>query len=92
MSQLKNVLVFLTMAWLKDRQPLNAYAAGAVPGDAKGEYKCDTHNKVDCVKCFDWVRIIKEEARTVEEEGRWLAARNKWMDRVDIQSKVIAVQ
>ena len=62
---------------------MNAYVLGAVPSEMNGRYKCHAHSKVDCAKCFDWVGIIKGEARTIEEEGRWLVAKRRWMNMME---------
>ncbi|TFK36240.1 hypothetical protein BDQ12DRAFT_687074 [Crucibulum laeve] len=64
---------------VEERQPINAYAHGAVVAvQTEESYECESHRKVDCEKCFDWVAIIKKEAETIEEEGRWPTARRSW--------------
>ncbi|RDB17539.1 hypothetical protein Hypma_001248 [Hypsizygus marmoreus] len=71
----------------EERQPLNAYALGAVAAvTTESSYECEAHHKVDCAKCFDWVGIIKKEAEAAEEQGRWLTKRNSLMDRTQLES------
>ncbi|KAG6826048.1 hypothetical protein H0H92_001303 [Tricholoma furcatifolium] len=43
------------------RTPINVYQLGAVKRK-KDTYECMSHKKVDCAKCFDWVRMVKQEA------------------------------
>ncbi|TFK73059.1 hypothetical protein BDN72DRAFT_835392 [Pluteus cervinus] len=63
------------------RQPINAYAHGAVAAlSTESAYECETHKAVDCLKCFNWVKIIKQEAEDAEEHGRWLGKRASLKD------------
>lgn len=48
----------------------------------KESYKCNAHNKVDCGTCFNWVKMVKDEAKAAEDQAKWLAKRSKAMDRM----------
>ncbi|KAG6818853.1 hypothetical protein H0H93_000968 [Arthromyces matolae] len=47
---------------VEERNPFSVYGLGAVQGPKKDTYQCRQHKKIDCEKCFDWVKIIKMDA------------------------------
>ncbi|KAF7759838.1 hypothetical protein Agabi119p4_11533 [Agaricus bisporus var. burnettii] len=62
---------------VEERQPLNAYGQGAIEAlHTEESFQCEEHKEVDCKQCFDWVAIIKREAKEREESGRWMSKRN----------------
>lgn len=63
---------------LQERRPFNAYRLGAIfkPSAVKvaisvvhteDSYQCEIHKAIDCNKCFDWVKFIKQEAGVEEK-------------------------
>ena len=67
---------------LQARQPINAYAHGAVAAlKTEESYQCEKHQEVDCDTCFDWVAVIKKEAQAAEEAGRWMTKRRSLIDK-----------
>ncbi|KAF8064430.1 hypothetical protein FPV67DRAFT_1420260 [Lyophyllum atratum] len=67
---------------LEGRQPINVYAKGVTKAThhrgPRASGSCPDHSKLDCGKCFDWVRLVGSEvtednfdgvrARTVRDE------------------------
>ncbi|KAF5347271.1 hypothetical protein D9756_009964 [Leucocoprinus leucothites] len=69
---------------VEERQPLNAYALGAVAAlHTEESFQCEKHKSVDCSTCFDWISIIKREAEEVEESGRWMGKRNSLQEKLE---------
>ncbi|KAF9558499.1 hypothetical protein CPC08DRAFT_638906 [Agrocybe pediades] len=49
------------------RRMFNVYALGAVKaGVNEASYKCKDHGKVDCEVCFDWINLIRRDARDAD--------------------------
>lgn len=69
---------------VEERQPLNAYALGAVAAlHTQESFQCEKHKTVDCSACFDWLSLIKREAEEVEESGRWMSKRNSLQEKLE---------
>lgn len=68
----------------QNRASINVYNMGAIPvGGNSEECKCQTHNKIDCEKCFNWVAYIKEDAKEARAQAKWIKKREKYFNKVD---------
>ncbi|KAL0952290.1 hypothetical protein HGRIS_006580 [Hohenbuehelia grisea] len=51
---------------LQERQPINIYTYGVKPHThhrgPQASGSCTEHSKLDCQKCYDWIRLISAEA------------------------------
>jgi hypothetical protein len=41
------------------------------------------HDKIDCKTCFDWVGLVKKQAKEAADQEKWLNKRKKYFDSRD---------
>lgn len=78
------ILLYFLLA-SKERDTFNVYAYGAVP-DKSGKsdrYRCGKHDKIDCKTCFDWVGLVKKQAKEAADQEKWLNKRKKYLQTQD---------
>ncbi|KAF8188685.1 hypothetical protein BJ912DRAFT_1059392 [Pholiota molesta] len=70
---------------IENRHTFNAYACGAVPARSgkSDAYQCRVHDKIDCKTCFDWVGLVKKQAKEAADQEKWLNKRKKYLDSRD---------
>jgi len=58
---------------LEGRQPINVYAYGVTKAThhrgPRASGSCPDHSKLDCGKCFDWVRLVGSEVTEDNFDG-----------------------